>query len=660
VKSSICRLIAVSLLCVRLGSASAEVLVTTELEPVVVVATRSPEPLSKIGGSVTILDDAAIQESQAVDVADLLIRTPGISMTREGGVGQSASVFIRGAASSQTVVIIDGVQLNDPSVTSGGFDFQHFMMGDIARIEILRGAQSTLYGSQAMGGVINVVTADPTNHLGGNLSAEAGSYGTGKVTAALGGRTDALLWRVAGDYYGSSGMTCIDPAFGGRRDCATQIAGSSGQIRYEFTPDVQLDTRAYFMNSRTDFNGYPPPNYVLADDGEYGYNQQLLVYTGLTIQSADHSLSNRLAVQYTDSQTRFYDPAALVYAQNPDYGYSGASNETFYGIGRNTREEYQGTWALNARTHWVFGLQHELSTINTDTPAFDFGGPVPLRADVSLTSGYAQLQHELLTGLTLTAGERYDHHDLYGGHATGQLAAAWALDDNRTIFRASFGQGFKAPALYELYAPYYGNLSLKPETSNTWDAGVEHHSRDNRVMLSATYFKSTSHSLINFFSCPITLVDPKCAVFGGYYANIGETQAYGAEVQGAWHLNAATTLAVNYTYTHAIDKSAGATTYDAELPRRPKSIANLSLSHRWHSRWSSTLAVRYSGPSFDDAANSLRLSGYTVVDVRANYAISDRLEAYARIENLGGAHYETAYQYGTPGRAGYLGFRLTY
>ncbi len=636
---------------------AAEALASGELDSVVVVATRSPEPLFKIGSSVTVLDEVAIKESQAVAVADLLAQTPGISMFRTGSIGQSTSVFIRGAASDQTVVVIDGVQINDPSVTSGGFDFQHLMMGDIARIEVLRGAQSTLYGSQAMGGVINIVTAEPTTAFGGNLSAEAGSFRTGQGAAAIGGKTDGLLWRLAGDYYGSSGIPCIDEAFGGKRDCAAQVAETSGRVRYDFSPLVQLDVRGYFMKSRTDFNGYPPPNYVLVDDGEYGYNQQLVAYAGLTVQSADHSLINRVAVHYTDSQTRFYDPAAISYAQIPYSGYSGASNETFYGIGRNRREEYQGTWALNEATHWVFGVQHEASTINADTPAFDFDGPAPIQADVSLTSAYAQVQRELLKGLTLTAGERYDHHDLYGGHATGQLAAAWVLDDHHTIFRSSFGQGFKAPALYQLYAPGYGNLSLKPETSHTWDAGVERHSLDDRLMVSATYFQSTSHSLIDFFSCPYSDVDPRCSVFGGYYANIGKTVAHGVELQSAWHLNTAMTLATNYTYSATEDRSMGASTYGNVLPRRPKNTANVSINYQSQSQWSATLAARYSGSSFDDAANTVKLGGYTLIDGRVSYFIRDHLEVYARVENAAGTHYETAYQFGAPGRAGYIGFR---
>src|SRR5271168_1472718 len=193
------------------------------LEEVVVVANRTPEPLSKIGNSVTVLDEATIKSSQEVVVADLLAQTPGLSVARNGGVGATTNVYIRGAESDQTVVIIDGVQVNDPSNFAGAFDFANLLTGDIARIEVLRGAQSTLYGSQAIGGVINIITADPTDPLGGGVSAEGGSHNTGYVSGNVGGKTDALLWRVAADFYGTSGIPDFDQALGGKRLDASQI-----------------------------------------------------------------------------------------------------------------------------------------------------------------------------------------------------------------------------------------------------------------------------------------------------------------------------------------------------------------------------------------------------------------------------------------------------
>jgi vitamin B12 transporter len=623
---------------------------TVSLDEVVVVANRAPEPLSTIGNSVTVLDAAAIQGSQAVAVADLLAQTPGVTLGRTGGIGAVTAVYIRGAESDQTAVVIDGVLVNDPSSPGGGFDFANLLTGNIARIEILRGAQSTLYGSQAMGGVVNIETADPTSPLGGNVSAEGGSHNTGYGTAALGGKSDSLSWELAGSYYGTSGIPDFDEALGGKRLCASQIGGALGKLSYDFTPDLQLDLRGYYTLARTDFDGYDTPSGNFGDDNEYGKSDEIVGYAGLTSHSSDHTFTNRVAFQYTETNTRDYDPDAPA-------SYGSTSTETFYGIGRNFREEYQGTWDFSPSGHLTFGAQHERSTIDTDTPAYDVT-PMPEERQVSIDSGYAQLQEEILAGLTLTAGARYDHHDVYGGHTTGQLAAAWALDDRQTILRASFGQGFKAPSLYQLYS-FYGNSALRPEQDNSWDAGIERHAFDQRVVLSATYFQRNSSDLINFFSCPAP--NPLCATEPqGFYANIARAAARGVELQGTFNVNERLNLAANYTLTNSEDRSPGSPTYGEQLPNRPKNAANASVTYHWPSLLSTTIALRYAGPSFDEAITPIWLGGYVVGDLRVSYPIRDRVEIYGRVENFTGKHYETNYEYGTLPRSGYVGVRATF
>jgi vitamin B12 transporter len=618
----------------------------SSLDEIVVVANRAPAPLSTVGNSVTVLSDQDIVDSQAIMASDLLARTPGIAVVRNGGVGEPTSVFIRGAESDQTVVVIDGVKMTDPSLPGGGFDFENLVIGDTSRIEILRGAQSTLYGSDAIGGVIDVVTADPTQKSQGSASLEGGSHRTGDGTVNIGGVSDALLWRVAGSYYGTSGIPCFDQSLGGRRDCASQIGNGAAQIRYDLTPDVQLDLRGYIVSSRTDFDGFDTPAFTFGDDSEYGKTQQGIGYAGLSWWSPDHSLTNRLSVQYTGSETRNYDPNAPV-----NFGYP--TTETFYGFGRNLREEYQGTWKFSNTGQVVFGAQNEHSTISTVSPFSPFLG-----AGVVVDSGYVQAQYEVLKGLTLTAGGRYDHHDVYGGHGTGQLAAAWVLPDQDTVLRASFGQGFKAPALYQLYSSY-GNPALQPETANSWDAGIEHHALQDRLVASATYFQRTSNDLIGFFDC--FTPSPLCATEPfGYYANIARSSAHGVELVGSLEATDQLSITGNFTWMKAEDRSPGAATYGNELPRRPGNTGNATLSYVWPLRLNTDLAVRYSGPSFDDAANQIRLGGYVLVDFRTSLPINDHLQVYARVENLTDHRYEVAYQYGTLGRSVYIGARTRF
>jgi vitamin B12 transporter len=269
-----------------------------------------------------------------------------------------------------------------------------------------------------------------------------------------------------------------------------------------------------------------------------------------------------------------------------------------------------------------------------------------------------QLQGEVVQGLTLTVGERYDRHNVYGGHSTGHAAAAWVLNDGHTIVRTSFGQGFKAPSLYQLYSNY-GNKALQPEQAHSWDTGIEQHAWDGRVILSAAYFQRDSRDLIAFFDC--TTPNGLCATEPfGYYANVARASAHGMELQAALKPGDALTLTANYTLTETADRSPGSTTYGNELPRRAKEAANLSASYRWPWRLNTDVALRYGGRSFNDAANQIALGGYVLVDLRASYTLSEHLDLYARVENATGKHYETVYQYGTLGRVAFAGVRASF
>lgn len=635
-------------LCAIAASSVSTLSAAQSLDEVVVVANRAPQPLSKIGNSVTVLDSALIQASQATQAADLLVQTPGVTLARNGGVGQFTSIFIRGADSDHSVVLIDGVQLNDPSSPSGGFNFANLVTGSISRIEILRGAQSTLYGSQAIGGVINIVTADPTTAAGGAVNVEGGSHDTSTMVGNIGGKNDTLQWRISANYYRTSGISAFDERLGGVERDGSKIGGGSAQMRYDVTPDLQFDVRGYFTQARTALDGYDTPTGTFGDDQEYDKSAQALGYAGLTLNSPDRTLSNRVAIQYTNTKTLNYDP-------NAPLNYGTPTTETFYAVGRNQRAEYQGTWDFTPSVQAVFGAQHEKASINTMSLEFD---TAPLKDDATIDSGYAQLQSEVVHGLTLTAGERYDRHDVYGGHTTGQIAAAWLINDGHTLLRSSFGQGFKAPSLYQLYSQY-GNAGLQPEFAHSGDAGVEQHVWDGHAILSATYFQRDSRDLIAFFAC--TTPNGLCATEPyGYYANIARAKAHGVELQATVNATSELDLSGNYTLTDTEDRLPTSATYGKQLPRRPKQAANLLATYHWPQHLNTDVAIRYGGRSFDDAANTRELGGYVLVDLRASYALDPHLEVYGRVENVADKHYETAYQYGSLGRVAFAGIRTSF
>lgn len=607
------------------------------LEEVVVVATRLPVPAAKVGNSVTVIDQRAIDASQAVAVADLLAAVPGVGVTRSGGPGALTALRIRGAEADHTLVLIDGVQINDPSSTGGGFDFGNLLVGDISRVEVLRGSQSTLYGSQAIGGVVDIVTAEGRGAPGGRVQVEYGSMDTTLLKAGFGGGGERLTAHLGGAWFRTDGISTFGA--GGEAD-AFRSTSVAGRLAYQLVPAVKLDLRGYFANSRVETDGYPPPAFTFADAGDYADKRQRVGYAGLLFGEPEAPVRHRLAFQATRTDRDEFTGA--LGAVGPFGEYRGA----------NHRFEYQGSWRIAPDYTAVFGLQREESRMRNDID--------PVAADARLHSAYLQLQGEPVDGLTLTGGYRRDDHDSFGAHGSLQFAAAWQASAG-TLLRASWGQGFKAPTLYQLFSAY-GNPGLAPETASGWDAGIEQRWLEGRLRLSAIYFERTTRELISFLDCP----DPGnriCSAPGhlpfGYYENTALARANGVELQSAVELSSMLDVSANYTLSRSQDRSPGSPTSGMQLLRRPKQILNAAVNLRALPGVSLTAALRHvsSSPEMDfDVFPAARISlrAYTLVDLRLSWARDDHWQFTGRVENLFDRDYQTVNQYGTVGRAAFV------
>lgn len=613
---------------------------------IIVVANRSAAELVTVGVSATVLTLPQIQADQALNVSDILALQPGVSVARNGGVGEPTSFFIRGAETDQTLVMIDGVKLDDPSAPGGGFDFANLLVGDISRIEVLRGPQSTLYGSQAIGGVVNIITADPTRPLQGDAQVEGGTYDTLYGKGAVGGKDGPWTWRVAANYYSTTGVSAFDQRLGGKEPDGYHNAGISSRLGYEIAPDVSVDLRGVYLQARSKFDGFSTPTFTFGDDNEWGTTRESIGYAGLNFGLFDDRLKNRLAAQYTVTQRDNYDPA------------DAPTTKTFDGRGINARAEYEGTYAIAQGWTGVFGAESERESITTSSPAFDAAGTAPTKAYDIINSGYGQLQAEPIHGLNLTAGVRYDEHSTFGGHTVGQASAAWSPNGGQTILRTSWGQGFKAPTVYQLYSAY-GNTGLKPEQANGWDAGVEQKFWGGRIDLQATYFGRNTTDLIDFAYCYSTATALCADGRFGYYDNVAKARAQGVELSAELRPLPGLDLSANYTYLDDRNRSPG-TDFNNVLARRPADTANLTATYVWPDKLSTAVAVRYAGKSYDDDANTLVLKSYALVDLRAAYPLGHGLEAYARIENLFNKAYETTYEYGSLRRGYYGGLRMSF
>jgi vitamin B12 transporter len=612
---------------------------------VVVTANRGPASIDRVAASVTVLDKAAIDRAGDLSVADLLLRTPGVSLSRNGGYGTTTSLRIRGAESDQTVVVIDGVKLNDPSSPGGGYNFANLLVGDAARIEVLRGPQSILWGSQAIGGVVNIVTPLPTRALEGSFDIEGGSRDLVSARAALGGRTGPLAWRVGGQAFTTEGISAIDPAFGGRERDGYSNQSVTGRALLDVMPGVSVEARGYYSNGRTEIDAFN------ADSLEYSLNREFVGYAGLNVALLGGRFRNRFGYGYTDTDRDNYDPAR-------------ARQQTFDSAGKNERLEYQGSLAITKGVDAVFGAEDEISRFRSVSPPASLATavPAPARGRAEIASVYGQLNATLVEGLTVTGGMRRDDHSRFGAQTLfaggGVYTAPWG-----TVLRGSYSEGFKAPTLYQLFSEY-GNGALDPERAKGWEAGAEQRLLGGRAALGATYFERRSTGLIVFASCTATTVTPLCLVPGsttrrrsGYYQNVSRAFGNGIEAAGRFSLTPRLVIDGNYSWTVSEDRSPGSANNGRQLARRPRHGWNASATYALPAGASFGAAVRWSGETFDNAANSIRFAPYTLVDLRAEVPISPAVRVFVRGENVLDEEYETTYRYATLGRSIYAGLR---
>lgn len=615
------------------------------VEDVIVTANRIQQQLSQVGDSVTVITAQEQRRSQKTAVSDLLAMTPGVTMSRNGGLGGTTSLRIRGAETDQTLVLIDGVKLNDPSAASGGFDFANLITTEYSQIEVLRGTHSTLWGSQAIGGVVNIVTPLPEGPLSGAFSAEGGTHETAMVRAHAQAGGERFAWRLAGGYLTTDGISAFDRDQGGREPDGYRNVAFNARGIYHISENFSAEVRSTWSDGRTQFDGFAAPLFTLGDTPEYSTTEELVSYAGLNVAALDGRLQNRIGFAYTETDRRNVDPSSAV-------------PTTFDAAGRNERWEYQGTLRLSDQLTGIVGLESERSWMRSASPSTFDPNPVPLKDAVRLDSIYGQITVTPFEPLTVSAGVRHDDHDTFGSHTTHRASAAWAVAP-ATIVRASFGEGFKAPTLFQLYSPY-GNLNLAPEQAESWDAGIEQRWFDDRLMLSATYFERDTSNMIDFVSC-FGETRPDCVGrLEGYYDNVQRANAEGVELALAAQVTERLTLTANYTNMEAKNTARGTANFGRSLARRPNETTNAQLSYDWPIGLTTAVAVQHASRSFENASNTIVLDGYTLVDFRATYAVTPSLELYGRIENAFDEDYQTSRNYGTLGRTFYGGIRQSF
>ncbi|MEH6758436.1 MAG: TonB-dependent receptor [Parasphingorhabdus sp.] len=607
---------------------------------IVVTALRVPVARDRVASSITVLDKAAIEHEQPISISDVLVRTPGISLSRNGGYGTATSLRIRGADSGQTILVIDGMRLADPSSTASGYNFANLLTDDVARIEILRGPQSILWGSDAIGGVVNVQTARPTKSLEGKFAIEAGSRETANARAAIGGSSKLLDWRVAGSVFTTDGISARSS---GTEDDGYNRQSGSGTATIHLSENITADVRGYYANARSEFDGFS------GDSNVYGLTREWTIYTGLNAEFLDGRFNNRFAILHSDIDRENYDPARNIRTIN------------FDAKGKVRRFEYQGSFEISPAADIVFGAEREEQRMHTGSPSDSADPYTTVRSEADIDSIYGQLRFSPIGGVTLSGGLRYDHHSRFGGSTVFSTGAAWALNDGTTVLRASYDEGFKAPSLYQLFS-LYGAANLQPEKAKGWEIGAEQALFEEKLRFSATYFHRDTDDLIDFAYCPTSGTLPEiCFVPGttdtrfGYYANVKQSRSQGVEISAAARLGGFFADA-NYSWISAEDRSVGSN-FGEQLARVPRHLANGQIGYEMPFGIKTSVAMRYSGKTLDRNGGSTILDDYLLTDVRAEWAVAPELALFGRAENLFDVDYATANGYSSLRRSIYFGVR---
>ena len=613
---------------------------------IVLTPNRGPTTIQNNGSAVTVIRSEAIERAHPGSLADVLRALPGVSVTETGGPGSTSSVTLRGASVGQTLVLVDGVRVNDPSSTASEFDFGLFSPGEIERIEILRGPQSALYGSDAMGGVIHIVTRKGNAALRRSVSIEAGSYGTLATRAGMSGATGPWNYALSFTGYRSDGFSRYGHRIG--RIASTGVAleadktekvGGSIRLGYRPNADFSIDTALTHHWSFAQFDS------SFGDDPSNKGTQRL---TQAQSQARLVTLDGRLT------------HALRIFANRTERRYAFSFGTAFDYVGDRLGAEYQGDLRLGRFGTLILGGRYEREQLVAFSEPLPSGSGTRTKTDdarIGTLSAFALHQIRPTERLDLSFGGRIDALEGSSTCLTWRGTAAYRSPETGTTLRASLGTGAKAPTLYQLYS-IYGTRSLEPETNLGGDIGLDQSLLDGRLRLGITAFANRFRNLIDFGLSPI------CApaqVFGCYF-NTARARSKGVEAEAELDLSEYRLKArASYTFLNAEDARTG-----AQLVRKPMHQGRIGFDWRASDKLTLSPSLLLVGPrkdtDFDAFFNQIRvrLAPHARLDFHVNYAFSAMFSGYLRFENLNGARIEEVRNYGSTGRAAYAGLRATW
>lgn len=630
----------VSLLSVLPFAAQGQTAQETEIEEVLVSASLLPIAASRSANAITVIDSVQLKNRAALSVSDLLRDVPGLAVSRSGVQGSATQIRVRGAEANHLLVLIDGVEANDPS-QSDELNWGTLSAADIERIEVIRGPQSSLRGSDAMAGVVNIVTRRADRPLSVNLFSETGSFGTYHSGLSIGSKQGDFDGRLSVNHIETEGenISRTGSEKDGYRN--TNINLNAG---WTVSDELRLSVAARQSDGMNEFDADGDFDGLVDDQEKVSEFRNSTMRIQGDYVSADGRFQHKLVIAQSNNDNEAFDTGVLgTYTSSTKYQYQyvgsafwDESSQRLSVLAEREEEDFQQRGAID--DYGIYGIYdpNQDRERNTDSIAIEY------RNDIS-------------DALSLAASARYDDNSEFDSANTVRVEAVYQLNDG-TRLRSAYGTAIKNPTFtdrFGFYTNFIGNPSLEPEESTSWELGIDQMLFDNSLTLSATLFDTELKNEING-----SAVDP---VTFGYTAvnKEGKSQRQGVELTAIGTLTNSLSLNAAYTYTDSVEWDDETGVYIDEV-RRARHMASLNLSWQAMDNLHINTNVQHNGSQTDVVfPDIVALDSYTLVNLNANFSATEKLDVYLRLDNLFDESYEEVFSYQTLGFGASLGVRFS-
>lgn len=583
------------------------------MEEIIVTASKINEEIEETTSTVIVIKSDDIEKMNVQFIPDILRKIPELNLTQSGSTGTLATVILRGGDSTHTIVMIDGIKVN--STLTGSFDFSGININDIDRIEIVKGPQSTIYGSEAMAGVINIITKKGSGKPKVVLSVEGGSYKTYNPSVNISGGDEKFDYRLTVNHFYTNG---ISVAKKGEEEDSYMHSSVSGSFGLRPSETIEFELMGRYSYNRSELDGFDFLQMEATDDLNFIQRVNNYLVSGKGKIHISDIWNQFITISTTQDSLKFIDPDT--YFNN----YQIISNI-------DTIDWQNNIYLLQILTV-TGGIEYRIEK-GENVDNFD--------ESINNKAFYLNSKLKLLNDdIVFNAGLRYDDHETFGNKTTYRMGVMYSISPLNLRIRSSYGTGFRAPTLNELFFPFYGNKELKPEESSSWELSIDGNYFQNKVGVSVTYFDQEYKNLIQ--TDPLTYTA----------ANISKAVIKGIEATVSYHITDYLLLKGGYTYLDTEDKTTG-----ENLTRRPEN--KIFASTEFTKNGISLLVdYLYIDQCLDSSVNR-KLSSYQLVNLSGTYKATKSLSFFGRINNLFDEDYEEVGGYNTPGFSAYAGLKVS-